>query len=274
MSGFVDKLGMLTQQQSLAYKHVTLMGELTAQVEARSLMSVSRLEQDLACAPPAAAAHYDAVLAAVGDNTYGPDDWVRLVALWCLRYEREGGGKSASLADALRATGRVPAARLTALRALLDRCSDARRTGDLFQDRTISARFAVLAKQHIKGVENVYTQHTPAVVGVVERLARGKLPLEEYPAVSRAASSSTSEPRLILVFIVGGTTYEDATAISALNASAAPGGSDGSKGGAIGGGSSLPPGTRVLLGGTGVHNSQSFLSALEQVASATPTGHR
>lgn len=36
-----------------------------------------------------------------------------------------------------------------------------------------------------QGVENVYTQHTPALVGLLERLARNKLPEADYPRVDR-----------------------------------------------------------------------------------------
>lgn len=35
----------------------------------------------------------------------------------------------------------------------------------------------------LQGVENVYTQHTPPLVGVLERLARGRLAEIDYPRV-------------------------------------------------------------------------------------------
>ena len=45
-----------------------------------------------------------------------------------------------------------------------------------------------------QGVENVYTQHTPALVGLLERLARSKLPEMDYPRVDR--NSSPQAPRV------------------------------------------------------------------------------
>ncbi|KAL6778181.1 VPS45 [Auxenochlorella protothecoides x Auxenochlorella symbiontica] len=259
MSAFVENLGSLSHQQGVAYKHVTLMGELSAAVEARGLMAVSEVEQELACAGAALGAHAEAVRRAVGDPAHAPDDWLRLAALFALRYERDGGPQAAALAQQLREAG-VPRERVALLGTLLARCGAKERVSDLFQDRTLSSRFAVLAKQHIKGVENVYTQHVPPLVGTLERLAKGKLSEAEYPAADRAAGAGPPPPppRLIVAFVVGGTTYEEAAAVAGLNAAAAKGEGP------------LPPGTRVLLGGTGVQNSSSFLRDLAEVAAATP----
>ncbi|KFM24466.1 Vacuolar protein sorting-associated protein 45-like protein [Auxenochlorella protothecoides] len=253
MSAFVENLGSLSHQQGVAYKHVTLMGELSAAVEARGLMAVSEVEQELACAGAALGAHAEAVRRAVGDPAHAPDDWLRLAALFALRYERDGGPQAAALAQQLREAG-VPRERVALLGTLLARCGAKERVSDLFQDRTLSSRFAVLAKQHIKGVENVYTQHVPPLVGTLERLAKGKLSEAEYPAADRAAGAGPPPPppRLIVAFVVGGTTYEEAAAVAGLNAAAAKGEGP------------LPPGTRVLLGGTGVQNSSSFLRDLAE----------
>jgi vacuolar protein sorting-associated protein 45 len=45
---------------------------------------------------------------------------------------------------------------LAALRALLRACAADRRVGDLFSDRSITSRFATLAKQHIKASRGVW----------------------------------------------------------------------------------------------------------------------
>lgn len=145
--------------------------------------------------------------------------------------------------------------RLALLRYVLKACRAEARVGDLFSDRSMSSRFASLAKQHLKvggwaagrllagglarggrgtacrwhfacgrpsgirlagnhsgqrsldpsntaqlyciqpyqlhplqGVENVYTQHTPPLVGLLERLVRGRLPEVDYPRAERNAS--------------------------------------------------------------------------------------
>lgn len=57
----------------------------------------------------------------------------------------------------------------------------------------------------------------------------------------------------IIIFIVGGTTYEEAKTVAALNAQFAAGQG---LGGSIGPSGPVGAGTRILLGGTCVHNSK------------------
>ncbi len=45
-----------------------------------------------------------------------------------------------------------------------------------------------------QGVENVYTQHTPPLVGLLERLAKGRLQEVDYPRVD--ANRSPTAPKV------------------------------------------------------------------------------
>lgn len=150
----------------------------------------------------------------------------------------------------------------------------------------------------LQGVENVYTQHTPPLVGLLERLAKAKLPEIDYPRVERDSSPhaprvrshvglgwpgaalgkaahalpapthstlsppdpasfnhpalSPQPPRLVVAFIIGGTTYEEARAVAELNAAGERG-------------EGWSAGTRLVLGGTSVQSSASFLKDLQEV---------
>jgi hypothetical protein len=123
-------------------------------------------------------------------------------------------------------------------------------------------------------VENVYTQHTPALVETVELLLKGRLkdasyplldlPNDLLPSASSASNNNnnnnnnnqsginnaTLRPIELIVFVVGGTTYEEARAIALLNDRLASGQ------GFSGPGPQPQPGARVILGGTCVHNSK------------------
>ena len=72
----------------------------------------------------------------------------------------------------------------------------------------------------MQGVENVYTQHTPLLVNTLEMLLKGRLKDAEF-ASSTAISNGVSGPhkpaKLVVVFVVGGTTYEEAKAVADLN---------------------------------------------------------
>jgi hypothetical protein len=61
--------------------------------------------------------------------------------------------------------------------------------------------------------QNVYTQHVPPLVGLVDGLAKGKLRTDTYPVLlldPRDTVNSAAQPcREMILFIVGGSTYEE-----------------------------------------------------------------
>lgn len=83
----------------------------------------------------------------------------------------------------------------------------------------------------------VYTQHVPLLIQTLDAAFKGKLRESSFPGTG---TIPTAAPRSILVFVVGGVTYEEATKVAEMNSS----------------------GIKVVLGGTTVHNSNTFLSEL------------
>jgi len=292
MASFVENLPEMSHQQGVTAKHVALMTELSHAVERRQLMRVSGVEQEIACAAANMGSHYDAVSELVRSGVVASRDKLRLIALFALRYERDGRGQISALMTAA-AEGGVDPAQLSAVRSLLKHCGcgedNSVRISDLFSDRSFSSRFATLAKQHIRGVENVYTQHVPPLISILERAAKGKLPDADYLPVDgvstgvgggssimmsmtngssngggglgssstnvpgNASLTSQKPPKLIVVFIVGGTTYEEAKAVAELNSSA-----DRGEGWAAG--------MRFILAGTGPQSSATFLEDWEEIS--------
>ncbi len=107
----------------------------------------------------------------------------------------------------------------------------------------------------MQGVENVYTQHTPLLTQTLESLVKGRLRDTDYATVGAAAAAPgvTRPPKFVVVFIVGGTTYEEARAVAELNA-------QGEKH------EGWPAGVKFLLGGSSVQNSRTFMKDLTDVA--------
>lgn len=95
----------------------------------------------------------------------------------------------------------------------------------------------------LKGVENVYTQHTPFMEKTLSSLTKGRLREQTHPFIDpgdgSVAQALKERPQDIIVFMIGGTTYEEAKMIAGINESM--------------------PGVRIVLGGTTVHNSESFI---------------
>ncbi|EHK48451.1 hypothetical protein TRIATDRAFT_290147 [Trichoderma atroviride IMI 206040] len=94
----------------------------------------------------------------------------------------------------------------------------------------------------LKGVENVYTQHSSLLEGTLQNLIKGRLKDQQYPFVEDSVPTR-DKPQDIIVFMVGGVTYEEAKMIAGVNATM--------------------PGVRVVLGGTTVHNTATFLEEVE-----------
>ena len=108
-------------------------------------------------------------------------------------------------------------------------------------------------------------QHQPHLTETLENLLKGKLKETSYPFVEnqpgvgpnsslqRYANPNTmlirfvdfGRPQDIIIFMVGGTTYEEARHVALLNQELA-------------GAGSVSAGTRILLGGASVHNSSRY----------------
>ena len=86
-------------------------------------------------------------------------------------------------------------------------------------------------------------------------MIKGRLSQQLYPFVE-GGGTTKDKPQDIIVFMVGGTTLtEEAKMVAQVNASS--------------------PGVRVVLGGTTVHNSTSFLEEVEDAVESwpEPPGH-
>nr|GFD55246.1 vacuolar protein sorting-associated protein 45 homolog [Tanacetum cinerariifolium] len=95
----------------------------------------------------------------------------------------------------------------------------------------------------------VYTQHSPRLETTLQDMIKGRLSQQLYPFVE-GGGTTKDKPQDIIVFMVGGTTYEEAKMVAQVNASS--------------------PGVRVVLGGTTVHNSSSFLEEVEDAVESWP----
>ena len=183
-----------------------------------------------------------------------PENKVGLVALYALRYQRHPSNSVSMLEDLLVAAGGVPPRQADLVNKVLTYHSSLHSSQaqggitDIFESAGIfsgaSSRF-----KGLKGVENVYTQHSPLLESQLQDLVKGRLKEQQYPFVE-GGGSTRDKPQDIVVFIVGGATYEEAKMIAGINAST--------------------PGVRVVLGGTSIHNASTFLEEVEDAVSSWP----
>lgn len=233
MKAFVDNYPQFKKMSGTVSKHVTVVGELSRLVSDRQLMEVSEVEQELACQNDHSSAQQN-VRRLLQSPRLNELDAVRLVMLYALRYEKHSSSVLPSFMEELTRRG-VSERYRNMVKAMVEYGGKRIRGSDL-----ITPTDAVSIKQFfkgLKGVENVYTQHQPLLHDTLDQLIKGRLKDSQFPYLG--PSSLRDRPQDIIVFIIGGATYEEALAVYNLNRKM--------------------PGVRIVLGGTAVHNTKSFM---------------
>nr|POF04788.1 vacuolar protein sorting-associated protein 45 like [Quercus suber] len=159
-------------------------------------------------------------------------DRLRLVILYTLRYEKESPVQLMQLFNKL--ASRSAKYKPGLVQFVLKQARVEKRTGDLFGNRDL-LNIARNMARGLKGVENVYTQHQPLLFQTMESISKGRLRDVDYPYVGNHFQQG--RPQEVVIFIVGGTTYEESRFVALQNASNS--------------------GIRFILGGSVVLNSKS-----------------
>lgn len=281
MKRFVGNYPEFRRTSSNVGKHVTLAGELSRLVSKMSLLEVSQIEQDLACRE-AESEHRRLILELLAKKSVNNSDKLRLVMLYSLRYERSKDRGLPLMKEALVKAG-LSSDGIHLITAVKEYAGAAKRSSDVFSNRSFFAMASNTVRRGIGGVDNVYTQHEPLLVYTLDDLFRGKLKTLEHP-LTRAdddlhvgqsvmgneetgTAPFITPPRELFVVIAGGVTYEEAKCISAINgdpnAFVPPEGSVTAS--AVAAARQIR--AQVLLIGSTVHNSTSF--AVEITSNAT-----
>lgn len=238
MAKFVDNYPEYRKMHGNVSKHVTLVTEMSKIVEERKLMLVSQTEQELACNGGQGAA-FEAVTNLLNNESVSDIDRLRLVMLYALRYEKESPVQLMQLFNKLASKSAKYKPGL--VQFLLKQAGVDKRTGDLYGNRDLM-NIALNMARGLKGIENVYTQHQPLLFQTMENISKGRLRDIDYPYVGN--HFQPGRPQDVVIFIVGGTTYEESRAVALYN--------------------STNSGIRFILGGTTLLNSKRFLKDLEE----------
>lgn len=241
MARFVESYPEFRAKSGNVSKHVALMSELSAVISQRQLMAASQVEQEVVCGTDRAGA-FSQTLGALQNPSLLEEERVKLLLLFALRYEHEQS-QIADLTEVLMRQG-VSRAKIGLVRTILKHAGEAMRTGDLFGNRSFLGRASKVVGS-LKGVENVYTQHQPLLSSTVQSAAKGSLKTDDYPYVGPSPPPGAVKPTEIIIFIVGGLTYEESKIISQFNA--------------------LGSGVRCVVGGSVVLSAKSFIRDLTRL---------
>ncbi|TKC43059.1 hypothetical protein EI555_007662, partial [Monodon monoceros] len=231
MKAFVENYPQFKKMSGTVSKHVTVVGELSRLVSERNLLEVSEVEQELACQNDHSSALQN-VKRLLQNPKVTEFDAARLVMLYALHYERHSSNSLPGLMMDLRNKG-VSEKYRKLVSTVVEYGGKRIRGSDLFSPKDAVA----ITKQFLKGlkgVENVYTQHQPFLHETLDHLIKAKLKENLYPYLG--PSTLRDRPQDIIVFIIGGATYEEALTVYNLNRTT--------------------PGVRIVLGGTTVHNTK------------------
>ena len=244
MQAFMERYPAFRSQSINASKHVTLMSELMRLTDKNSLLQISELEQDIAITTDHSS-HKQQLLEKIESSRVANSDKLRLALLYRLKYEDYNESKE--IKSILSSNG-VGSKGLRLLDSVIDYAGDGKRAPGLFTVSIASKLENVFNAMTggVSGMENHYTQHQPLLYNILDSILKGKLKDSAFPLANdskKSSSGDVSKPSEIIVFIVGGATFEEATKIAAFNAA--------------------NPSMKVLLGGSCVHNSVSFLKEIE-----------
>ena len=215
-------------------------------------MDVSAFEQDLACVDNHAE-HLRELMKKLNSSSVKIPDKLRLGMLYALRYENIPTSNNAipAVKEAMKRGG-VPSDSVALVDAILRYAGSKRRGPGLYGTNTdVTSKLMKSFMSSVQGVSNVYSQHSPVLMDTVKGAFKGKLRGETHPLLLSGGGTSVNVegmplPQEILVFMVGGVTYEESTKIGLYNEANA---------GKV----------RIILGGSTVHNSSSFLEELKQM---------
>ncbi|KAI9040919.1 Sec1 family protein [Aspergillus affinis] len=253
MKRFVEDYPEFRKLSGNVSKHVTLVGELSRRVGEEDLLDASELEQSLACNENHAN-DLKNLQRIIQLPNVPAENKLRLVALYAIRYEKQPNNALPVLLDLMITAGNVPSYKVNIIPKLLayHHSLQAPPVAGGFSDLFESTSFFSGARDRfkgLKGVENVYTQHSPRLEATLQNLIKGRLKELQYPFLE-GGGHIRDKPQDIIIFMVGGATYEEAKMVAQVNASS--------------------PGVRVVLGGTTIHNSTSFLEEVDDAVSGWP----
>uniref|UniRef100_A0A914Y5P9 Vacuolar protein sorting-associated protein 45 n=1 Tax=Panagrolaimus superbus TaxID=310955 RepID=A0A914Y5P9_9BILA len=244
MKKFVDQYPQFKKIAGTVAKHVQLVGELSRLVGAQNLLEISELEQTIVATGDHSQC-FDRLKRLLKHEKTTDLNALRLTMLYALRFEGSSSNSLPALLEILRQR-KMSIRQVESVNTLLRYAGARKRQNDLFGNKSaveMTKRFI----KGLKGVENVYTQHEPYIMQILEQLHKGKL--SEIIFGASELNTLNTHYDNVIIFIIGGATFEESTFIHLYNERRLtnPG---------------LP---RVVLSSTSVHNTKTFIEQLIQL---------
>ena len=240
----METLSDFRAEQSEVARHMALFSALNTAIKSRKLLEVSALEQELACGTQQHQDVLNRLMEMIQSNKYDYVDKVRVLGLYALRFESHPATawQQAKTILAQQATNEHDKIFVNVVDQLLRYGGVSARKSDLFKEQVSVRGLLHAVKTTVGGVDNIYTQHKPLLVETLTAAASGDLKTTTHPFIDPAASSTAKQKyRHIVVYILGGATYQESAACDEL---------------------SRKLGIRIILGGSTMLRSNQFMHSL------------
>jgi len=238
ISDFHEKIAAVGRGQTESVyvnTHLDLLTNLLDKATEEDLAPLSQLEQIIATVSDPEE-HASQVLEMIRNPKTTPEAALRLVLLYVVRYEKESVSEFVGqMMGQLEAKATWNHGEMRLIDGII-RCvgENARGNEDIFASKSLITKFRKGIKNALDTERSQFELYKPLLCDIIDRIKEGKLKEEHYPYVTRPQNSKTTR---LIVFYVGGTTYEEMR-IAYLQSQS---------------------GFDVVVGGTSVHNSKSFL---------------
>lgn len=236
MKRFIDEYPETRRYASNLHNHVFLMSELSRIVTNHNLITISECEQQLACSMLSNSELMKKLRQLISSDMVRPIDALRLVSLYTVC--RPDKSNVSDLIKLLKSRKDITAEDVVFIKQLRE-FTLSKPQNPL--DETVQQVTRMIV-QGVKGVENVLTQYKPNLSRILDEVRKGNR-LKECDFAFCGERYREEPPKRIVIFIVGGVTYDEALVVDRINRSS---------------------NVQVVLGGTSVHNFQSFKDEVRQ----------
>ena len=235
---FITSYPEFKKMSGTVSKHVALVGELSKEVKSHGLLDVSELEQNIACG-----SEKDANLNQLSQLLNSPNlrtkDALRLISLFAIRYESDMDRHLERFCKSVKGASRKEVYEVIQMVQKFSRV----KSRFLFDDKSTPFAPSNFFKG-LKGAENVYTQHQPLITKeILPDIIRGKQ-RSDFNYLRQAEPTAK-----VIVFVIGGLTYEETRAVSMFN---------------------KDNGSNVVIGGTSILNYDDFMHLVHESTSNSP----
>ncbi|SCM05439.1 vacuolar protein sorting-associated protein 45, putative [Plasmodium chabaudi adami] len=223
-------------------KHVNILHKFSELVEKRQLFHISELEQSISIYQKKLE-HYKQVIETVKNYSYTNYDALRLSLLYSLKYEDKEHIDTIKKELQKR---NIEKDQISLIDSIMTYSNEQNRKNNIFKEQTFLDFAKTTITRTIKGTSNVFTLHKSYIYYLIEDIIKYKLDTSIYTTTNllNIAPNINKKINSIIVFIVGGATYEEYRDVQTL---------------------SKKYNINIILGGTQIHNSQSFLADVLQL---------